>query len=222
MDKSICYDPNFGPNTSRDIIYIYVLQCDLGKYYVGRTLNPRFSIKDCNNINHKGIQWINYYKPRYLVEILRSNDTWDEDKITLKYMDKYGIENVRGGAFSTYVLSSDQIQTIQYMISCANGKCNKCNKIGHYISQCPFNTKYTDYEVILTDKFGDLITNEFTSNTPKFTDVIKTGIYNITVNTNTFVNNLFGIRIACKRCGIRGHTTDKCTNDITDSQFHDK
>jgi hypothetical protein len=39
------------------------------------------------------------YKPIELIELLPNCDDYDEDKHTIKYMDKYGIDTVRGGSF---------------------------------------------------------------------------------------------------------------------------
>jgi hypothetical protein len=43
-------------------------------------------------------------------------DKFDEDKYVFKYMEKYGIENVRGGCFSQVVLPEDKIKMIETIL----------------------------------------------------------------------------------------------------------
>ena len=76
------------------MVYIYILKLQENKYYVGKTNNPSFRIE--NHLNGDGSSWTTIYKPLKLVEMIPNCDDYDEDKYTQKYMDKYGIDNVRG------------------------------------------------------------------------------------------------------------------------------
>lgn len=51
-----------------------------------------------------------------MYELISDCDSFDEDKYTLKYMEKEGIDNVRGGSFSQIELSDEQIKLINQMI----------------------------------------------------------------------------------------------------------
>jgi hypothetical protein len=51
-------------------------------------------------------------------------------------MEKYKIENVRGGTFSQVVLNEEYIKTIKDQIKHARDACIKCGKNGHFISDC--------------------------------------------------------------------------------------
>jgi len=101
------------------MVNIYVLKLEKGKYYVGKTNNPRFRLE-----NHKpnGSQWTKLYKPLELIEIKPNCDDSDQDKITLQYMDKYGIDNVRGGSFISIRLDKTTILEKLY------GLCDGTNK----------------------------------------------------------------------------------------------
>jgi acetyl-CoA carboxylase carboxyltransferase component len=48
------------------------------------------------------------------------------DKITKQYMDKYGINNVRGGSFVSVKLKKSIIETLEQMNNGTNDKCFSC------------------------------------------------------------------------------------------------
>jgi hypothetical protein len=116
------------------MIFIYILELENNKYYVGRTTNPDFRLKQHFNTN--GSQWTKKYKPISVLEIIPNCDNFDEDKYTLKYMSDYGINNVRGGSFSQIILDENNLAIISKMINNSTDKCFICGKIGHYILEC--------------------------------------------------------------------------------------
>lgn len=75
--------------------YIYILQLEKGKYYVGYTER-----KDGERFNEhfsgKGSAWTKLYKPVQVTE-WRPGTLADENHVTLETMDKFGWWNVRGG-----------------------------------------------------------------------------------------------------------------------------
>ena len=75
---------------------VYVLRLEHGKYYVGKTQN-----KNARLLSHFagiGSAWTQKYHP-IAVDVLYPNcDAFDEDKYTKIYMQRRGIEHVRGGA----------------------------------------------------------------------------------------------------------------------------
>ena len=86
------------------MIYIYIIKLEDNKFYVRRTNNPQFRLQE--HFNSNGSEWTKKYTPISVLEIIKECDEYDEDKITRKYMDKYGIDNVRGGSFCQVVLPS--------------------------------------------------------------------------------------------------------------------
>ncbi len=115
---------------------IYVLQLEKNKYYVGKTNNV--SQRLLSHYQSTGSSWTTKYKPIELYEMVDTYDDYDEDKYTLKYMKKYGIENVRGGSFTQIELSENQINTLQQMIKVQNNQCYKCDSKDHFMNNCIF------------------------------------------------------------------------------------
>ena len=79
------------------MVSIYILELMNNKYYVGSTARIEVSMDDVNY----HIPWIQKYKPIRILHVIYDCDKYDEDKYTRKYMDDYGLDNVRGGSFST-------------------------------------------------------------------------------------------------------------------------
>ena len=114
---------------------IYILECQYGKYYVGKTSRNVYS-RINEHFSNYGSLWTKKYKPLKVVEIIENADLFDEDKYTKKYMLKYGINNVRGGIYSTFILPDYKLKTLREELCCAENRCYICMKKGHFASQC--------------------------------------------------------------------------------------
>lgn len=121
-----------GNNTS-----IYILKLDQNKYYIGKTKHIDWRLD--SHFDGDGSEWTKTYKPIYIIQIIPDCDVYDEDKYTIKYMEKHGVDNVRGGTFCQMKLDKNDILTIQKMIRGANDKCYKCNQSGHFANECIIN-----------------------------------------------------------------------------------
>ena len=116
------------------MVYIYALKLEQNKYYIGKTNIPHFRIE--NHFNSNGSEWTKMYKPLSILEIKPNCDDYDEDKITRQYMDKYGIDNVRGGSFVSIILNKPTIDILQQMSNGTNNKCFTCGGNGHFSKDC--------------------------------------------------------------------------------------
>lgn len=114
--------------------YIYILQLENNKYYIGKTTNPDVRID--NHFSNNGAAWTKKYKPIKVHKIIPGDD-FDEDKYTLKYMSDYGIDNVRGGSYCEINLNTDKINQINHMIKSCKDLCFHCGSGNHFANKCP-------------------------------------------------------------------------------------
>jgi hypothetical protein len=116
------------------MVFIYILKLQGGKYYVGKTTNPSFRLD--KHFNGDGSAWTRKYPPIKVVELISDCDDYDEDKYTKIWMDKYGIDNVRGGSFVSLTLDDSTINHLSQMSNGTNDNCFNCGKSGHFAVDC--------------------------------------------------------------------------------------
>ena len=120
---------------------IYILQLQHGKYYVGKTddIQKRFE----QHLNGKGSAWTKEHSPIKIVETRQITSSYDETNITKDYMKKYGIENVRGGAYCAVDMTEEQETSIRHEIRSNDDKCYTCGKPGHFANRCKGKSSFT-------------------------------------------------------------------------------
>lgn len=114
-------------------MFIYILELENGKYYIGRTTNIARRIQE--HINQLGSSWTKKYKYVRTIETIKTDDPFDEDKYVKKYMSKYGIDNVRGGSYVLDSLTANEIKFIERELRGASDKCFKCGG-EHFVNDC--------------------------------------------------------------------------------------
>jgi predicted GIY-YIG superfamily endonuclease len=167
---------------------LYVLQLEDDKWYVGKTddVEKRFE----QHKSGKGSAWTKVYKPIKIEKTQPVTSVHDETNVTKDYMKKYGIDNVRGGAYTTVELTEEQEDSIRHEIRSATDNCYKCGRKGHFANRCP-NGVEGDNEIIIC---GDC-DKQFASNK------------NFNSHRCTPVKKQAG---KCFRCGRSGHYSPEC------------
>ena len=110
------------------MVLVYVLELEHGKYYIGKTrhLDKRMN----THFNYRGSEWTSKYKPIKILEIIPNCNILIEHEMTILYMIKYGIENVRGASYVRLKLGDDEILGINKIIWSATDKCYYCGGDG--------------------------------------------------------------------------------------------
>lgn len=114
--------------------YLYVLELEGGKYYVGITNNVQRRVEQ--HKRGEGAEWTKKYKMVKLAEAREMLHPTEEDAKTKELMSTYGIENVRGGAYTSCIMREDDIKSLKKEISHFEGRCFKCNEKGHFAKEC--------------------------------------------------------------------------------------
>jgi predicted GIY-YIG superfamily endonuclease len=202
------------------MVYIYVLKLENNKYYIGKTKNMSFRLE--SHFNAEGSFWTKKYKPIELLEIFPNCDNYDEDKYTIKYMEKYGITNVRGGSFCEIRLSENNLLTLKQMIATASDKCFICGLPGHYAKECKNNKTNLKIPTINLNDKCTCPTSYFSPHRKGkcLLNKILTYFDDENEDIDLIRDNFNKTQKICNRCGRNSHYTNECyakTNKYGDS-----
>jgi len=161
------------------MLTIYILKLEQNKYYVGKTKNPTKRLQD--HFDDIGPEFTKKYKPLDIEKIIPNCDDYDEDKYVKIYMDKYGIDNVRGGSYCNEELTPLEKKILTKNIQNASDKCFRCDKVGHFIKECPLS----NYD--LSKKESNIVCYKCNQNGHYSTSCTNT---NTNTNINTNNNNI--------------------------------
>jgi len=188
------------------MVYIYILKLENHKYYIGKTNNPTIRLE--SHFSSNGSAWTKKYKPLEIIEIIPDCDNYDEDKYTLKMMNKYGILNVRGGSFCQINLSDDNIKTIKQMLIFSNDRCYICGNKGHFGKDCKtLNFIQVKMPEINPNEKCNCISSYISTHTKKHCLLKK--IKKFFKNEERDIPRLQSKK-KCFRCGRDGHNTSNC------------
>jgi hypothetical protein len=215
------------------MVFIYILELENNKYYVGKTTNPNFRLEQ--HFTNSGSQWTKKYKPIKILELKQNCDDYDEDKYTRMYMDKYGINNVRGGSYVQLKLDKITIQNLEKMNRGTTDKCFLCGEKGHFVKDCNDNYEHVWICEYCDKQFTDENKCQLHENKCKLEYVNKLKISkniiqeNEIIDTLKIVDKIFNFELTniyefcqtinksnslntnfCSRCGRNGHYSNEC------------
>ncbi len=143
---------------------IYALLLFSNKYYIGKTNRNTIQLRFNQHKNKIGSEWTKLYEPIEIIESYETENQFEEDILTKKYMLKYGIENVRGGSYSNITLFDWQIKSLENEFLSVQDACFYCSEIGHFSKDCVIiNNNYTieeiETEIKKLEELRDIINN---------------------------------------------------------------
>ena len=98
-------NPCLSFDVDQNVLYVALLEED--KYYVG-------NLKKIYSMDNP--QWIKDYPIKEIIKLYLNTKPFDDQSITFDMMKKYGIDNVRGGAFLDKILTISEIDMINKII----------------------------------------------------------------------------------------------------------
>jgi hypothetical protein len=116
---------------------IYTIECENGRYYVGKTTDLPRRWKE--HIDGIGSSWTKLHKPIRILHAFACTSVHDEEITTIDMMRSKGIENVRGNIYIQTDLPAHQMQTLKERLLAIENSCFKCGKRGHFIHECPIH-----------------------------------------------------------------------------------
>ena len=123
---------------------VYYIECENNAWYVGttiKTLEERFLEHACNE--DKCALWTRLNKPQKIF-LHNSYDTRreaciEEHSLTLEFMMKYGIDNVRGGRYASPNINKFMYLCLKSDLAHVENLCYICLKSGHFAKHCKNN-----------------------------------------------------------------------------------
>lgn len=115
--------------------FVYVLECEGGHIYVGRTTDPARRLR--KHQEGRGAEWTRMHKPRRIMHMTPCTTLFDEDNTVKLMMIQHGIDKVRGGSYTQTELSAAQREVVVLELQTATGACFRCGALGHYANNCP-------------------------------------------------------------------------------------
>ena len=157
------------------------------------------------HLNGTGSAWTKKYKPLAIDTIHKNASPFDEDKITMEYISKYGVDNVRGGSFSQIELSEFHKDVINMQIRSATDCCTQCGRKGHFAKNCYAKTDVSG-KAIEYESEEDVYGCDYCDRT--FTTAFGCGVHEKSCKEKKPVRRQ--TRDTCYRCGRDGHRSPEC------------
>jgi len=185
------YSPHVYPQPvqSEPSEYIYILKLKQYKWYIGRTVDVT---KRMEQHISGTTEWTKLYEPIHIERQYLMSSPFDEDLEVKKMMAEYGIDNVRGGSYSSVQLTQVQQDLLRTELNSMANHCFKCNQPGHFANKCP---RITCYKCKQVGHYASACTSITTAPATKTAKYAKSKAV-----------------VTCYKCQQVGHYANKCTN----------
>jgi len=91
---------------------IYALRLTNNKFYVGSTYNIYITLRHVFNQKLVKDSWLKQYKPLYVDKVIHNCVPEEEYKYLVKYIRKYGVDNVYGTLFDSFLHEQESLREI--------------------------------------------------------------------------------------------------------------
>ena len=92
------------------MVDIYVLECEGGNVYVGKTTKGQKRLKQ--HIDGRGAEWTKMHKPKRVMQYYTNATDADERKVTDQMIKKYGAKKVRGAGLTKRKMTKKEIDNL--------------------------------------------------------------------------------------------------------------
>jgi hypothetical protein len=112
-------------SSSPSPVSLFLLELEHGKFYAGASSDPVKALEECRERLGSFSQWTQIHRPVRLREVVRVAQVVDLDVYVRKWMLQYGVENVRGGSWSSVRLTDKDRQVLSVELP-RQGGCVVC------------------------------------------------------------------------------------------------